>query len=55
MVASEYAARLTRPKKKALASEGERLVVGTSWLPLMLRAMEPEAQEDVAPVAYLGW
>ncbi len=41
--------------KKALASEGERLALGTSWLPLMLRAMEPEAQEGVAPVADLGW
>ena len=46
--APEYAAHLTQLKKKALASEAERLALGTSWLPLMLRAVEPEAQEDVA-------
>lgn len=55
MSAPEYAARLTRLKKNALASEAERLTLGTSWLRLMLRAMEPEVQEDVAPVADLGW
>ncbi len=38
-------------QKKVLASEAERLAVGTGWLPLMLRAVEPEAREDVAPVA----
>lgn len=54
MVASEYAARLTRLRKKALASEAERLALGTGWLPLMLRAVESEAQEDVAPVADSG-
>lgn len=53
--APEYAARLTRLKKNALASEAERLTLGTSWLRLMLRAMEPKVQEDVAPVADLGW
>ena len=51
MVASEYAARLTRLRKKALASEAERLALGTGWLPLMLRAVEPEAQEEIAPIA----
>jgi len=48
LVASEYAARLTQPRKKALASEAERLALGSGWLPLMLRAVEPEAQGDVA-------
>ena len=51
MPAPEYAARQSKPKKKALASEAERMAVGTSWPRLMLRAVEPEAQEDVAPVA----
>jgi hypothetical protein len=51
LLAPEHAARLTQLKKKALASEAERLAVGTGWLPLMLCAVEPEAEEDVAPVA----
>lgn len=54
MLAPEYAARRSKPKKKALASEAERLAVGTGGLLLMLRAVEPEAQEDVAPVADSG-
>ena len=37
--------------KKALASEAERMAVGTSWPRLMLRAVEPETKEEVAPVA----
>ena len=54
MPAPEYAARLTQPRKKALASEVERLALVTGWLPLMQRAVEPEALEDVAPVADSG-
>jgi hypothetical protein len=45
--APESAARRSKPKKKALASEAERLAVGTGGLLLMLRAVEPEAQGDV--------
>jgi ParB family chromosome partitioning protein len=52
--APESAARLTQFKKKTLASEAERLALGTGWLPLMLRAVEPEAQEEIAPVADSG-
>jgi hypothetical protein len=54
LLAPEYAARRSKPKKKALASEAERLAVGTGGLLLMLRAVEPEAQEGVAPVADSG-
>ena len=54
MPAAEYAARLTQPRKKALASEAERLALGTGWLPLMQRAVESEAQEEIAPVADSG-
>lgn len=55
--APEHAARLLKLKKNELASEAERLAVGTGWLPVMLRAVTPEvsdvpeAQEEVAPVA----
>ena len=42
---------MTRPKKKALISEVERLALVTGWLPLMQRAVKPEAQGDVSPVA----
>jgi len=52
--APEHAARLAKLKKNDLASEAERLAVGTGWLPLMLRAVEPEAREEVAPVADSG-
>lgn len=52
--APEHAARLAKLKKNDLASEAERLAVGTGWLPLMLRAVEPEAQEEVAPGADSG-
>ncbi len=52
--APESAARLTQLKKKALASEAERLAVGSGWLPLMQRAVEPEAPEGVTPVADSG-
>lgn len=54
--APEHAARLLKLKKNELASEAERLAVGTGWLPVMLRAVTPEvsdvpeAQEEVAPV-----
>ena len=52
--APEHAARLLKLKKNELASEAERLAVGTGWLPVMLRAVETEAQEEVAPVADSG-
>lgn len=52
--APEHAARLAKLKKNDLASEAERLAVGTGWLPAMLRAVEPEAREEVAPVADSG-
>lgn len=52
--APEHAARLAKLKKNDLASEAERLAVGTGWLPLMLWAVEPEAREEVAPVADSG-
>lgn len=52
--APEHAARLAKLKKNDLASEAERLAVGTGWLPVMLRAVEQEAQEEVAPVADSG-
>ncbi|MDA8256290.1 MAG: ParB/RepB/Spo0J family partition protein [Betaproteobacteria bacterium] len=52
--APEHAARLSKLKKNELASEAERLAVSTGWLPAMLRAVEPEAQEEVAPVADSG-
>ena len=45
------AARRSKLKRKALASEMERLAVDSGWLPLMQRAMKQEAQEDVDPVA----
>lgn len=49
--APEHAARLLKLKKNELASEAERLAASSGWLPVMLRAVEPEAQEEVAPVA----
>ncbi len=52
--APEHAARLSKLKKNDLANEAERLAVGTGWLPAMLRAVESEAQEEVAPVADSG-
>lgn len=51
MSAPESAACLTQLKKKALASEAKRKALGTGWLPLMLRAVKPEAQGDVSSVA----
>ncbi|MDX1253346.1 MAG: ParB/RepB/Spo0J family partition protein [Gammaproteobacteria bacterium] len=52
--APEHAARLLKLKKNELASEAERLAVGTGWLPVMLRAVESKAQEEVAPVTDSG-
>jgi ParB family transcriptional regulator, chromosome partitioning protein len=43
--APEHALRLLKLKKSELASEAERLAVGTGWLPGMLRAVEPPAVE----------
>ena len=43
--APEHALRLLKLKKNELASEAERLAVGTGWLPQMLRVAEPSAIE----------
>ena len=43
--APEHALRLLKLKKGELASEAERLAVGTGWLPQMLRAAEQPAAE----------
>ncbi len=51
LFAPESAARRSKLEKKALVSEVERLALVTGWMPLMQRAVEPEALEDVAPVA----
>ena len=45
--APEHAARLAKLKKNDLASEAERLAVGTGWLPVMLRAAVQEAPETL--------
>lgn len=47
--APEHAARLAKLKKNELASEAERLAVGTGWLPVMLRAAVQEAQAETLP------
>jgi len=52
--APEHTMRLSELKKNDLASEAERLAMGTGWLPVMLRAVESKAQEEVAPVADSG-
>ncbi len=44
--APAHAARLAKLKKNDLASEAERLAAGTGWLPMMLRAAEPETQAE---------
>jgi len=44
-----HAARLAKLKKNDLASEAERLAVGTGWLPVMLRAAVQEAQAETLP------
>ena len=49
--APEHAARLAKLKKNDLASEAERLAVGTGWLPVMLRAAVQEAQAETLPDA----
>lgn len=43
--APEHAVRLLKLKKNDLASEAERLAVGSGWLPEMLRAAVPPAAE----------
>ena len=54
--APEQAVRLLKLKKDALASEAERLAVGTGWLPDMLRMAEPlamaktQTRPEVVPV-----
>ena len=49
--APEHAARLAKLKKNDLASEAERLAVGTGWLPVMLRAAVQEAPAETLPDA----
>ena len=49
--APEHAARLAKLKKNELASEAERLAVGTGWLPVMLRTAVQEAQAETLPDA----
>ena len=49
--APEHAARLAKLKKNDLASEAERLAVGTGWLPVMLRAAVQEASAEMLPDA----
>jgi ParB family chromosome partitioning protein len=49
--APEHAARLAKLKKNDLASEAERLAVGTGWLPVMLRAVVQEAPAETLPDA----
>lgn len=49
--APEHAARLAKLKKNDLASEAERLAVGTGWLPAMLRAAVQEAPAEALPDA----
>lgn len=49
--APEHAARLAKLKKNDLASEAERLAVGTGWLPVMLRAAVKEAPAETLPDA----
>ncbi|WP_413439454.1 ParB/RepB/Spo0J family partition protein [Sulfuriferula sp. GW1] len=52
--APEHAARLAKLKKNDLASEAERLAVGTGWLPVMLRAAVQEAPAETLPDAETG-
>ena len=49
--APEQVNRLAKLKKAELASEAERLVVGTGWLPEMLQKMEaPAADASESPI-----
>jgi ParB family transcriptional regulator, chromosome partitioning protein len=51
--APEHALRLLKLKKDELASEVERLAVGSGWLPQMLQVAEPpaaEARPEVSPL-----
>jgi len=43
--APEHVNRLAKFKKADIASEAERLVTGTDWMPAMLRA-EIQAQDE---------
>jgi ParB family chromosome partitioning protein len=43
--------RLGKLKKGQIASEAERLAVGTGWLPAMLRAPEAAAVDVAEPQA----
>ena len=49
--APDQVARLAKLKKVQIASEAERLVAGTGWLPAMLRAPESVEAEDVTSIA----
>ena len=44
--APDQVARLAKLKKVQIASEAERLVAGTGWLPAVLRAPEPVEATD---------
>jgi len=44
--APAHAARLLKLKKHDLASEAERLAVGTGWLPVMLQAPAPDTESE---------
>jgi len=52
--APDQVARLSKLKKGDLASEAERLVAGTGWLPAMLRNSPVTRKEDVASMAADG-
>ena len=48
MFAPEHAARLSKLKKNDLASEAERLAVGSGWLPGMLQTKLPTPTQEAA-------
>ncbi len=49
--APEHAARLAKLKKNDLASEAERLAVGSGWLPAMLQIAVQKAPAETLPNA----
>ena len=51
VVAPDQVARLSKLKKGDLASEAERLVAGSGWLPAMLCAVERDAEPASDPAA----
>jgi ParB family chromosome partitioning protein len=54
MFAPEHDERLLKLKKHELASEAERLAVGTGWLPAMLQTAGPEVPEAAVTGADSG-